>query len=161
MKKSLHLQRPRKPKKVNKNTGKKSIKVKSEKTVEWQKAKTSYAYCAALIDAALETRFLLKNEEIISKLSPDGVKQLRLLMRELLNHCEAYRLTLDEIYSLHADKTSRDDKVTQMFDMVDINVKYQQWTEDWIDNVANKTLRNIINLTAQTDQTEEAKNDAA
>lgn len=159
MKKSLHVQSPRKPKiKKAKKTANKKTSVARTKPVEWQKAKLSYAYCSGLVDAALETRFLLKNEEIISKLSPDDVKQLSLLMRELLNHCEAYRLALDGIYSLHADKTSRDDKVTQMFDMIDINVKYQEWTEDWTVNVANKVLRDILNLTAKT---EEVKNDAA
>ena len=146
MKKSLHLRAPRKVKKGKKVTGKKPVSVKP---VEWVKAKISYAHCSSLIDAALETRHILKNEEVLSKLTTDDIKKLTLLMRELLNHCEIYRLSLDEIYAQHADKTARDDKVTQMFDMIDINVKYQDWANSWTDNVANKTLHDILTLATQ------------
>lgn len=147
MKKNLHQRKPRKvvTRKTVKPVGKRKTTFAT-----WRQLHGTYLQLSEVLTAALETRHLAGNTELINSLSNDQRKDLVSKLTNVLESVKTYTERLDVIYAKHKTYTSDKDTPEDMFDMLAISNEYQTWLNDWTDNVANTILLDVLNYTNGT-----------
>jgi hypothetical protein len=153
MRKTDHVKKQRKIK--NRSQRKTTAAPVSKKPVNWNAAKDQYGRSMLMVTGALETRHILSNPEIMSRLTAEQKSTLGKKMLSLTKYCEEYRDRLNAIFEMHAFKTAKDNTFKQMFDIIEVCNLYDAWLADWTDTVANKDLRDIINLANESTYAEE------